>query len=846
MVKLYVGPIWTRFYGLAEYDIKQLTERLAFRPLNYYFTPRYQSGDWDGWIRLFYTKRGNHFTYTGLVPRILKIFKADNVDYEIIKEYSHNNVEIMDTQLSNITLRGYQLEIIETCKSKKRGIIKAATGAGKCFAKGTKILMYDGTTKNIENVIVGDLVMGMDSQPRTITSLSHGRELMYEIIPTKGDSYTVNASHILSLKYTNLGKNKKQIQGQIVDIGIQDYIRQSNSFKHITKGFRVGVEFPEQILPKYLSPYFLGLWLGDGRSNWCAISCPDKEVVDYLQHYSKIMGGTLYIDIDQRNTNSNSYRIKFLPRGKNKHLNSNPIINELRHFNLINNKHIPNIYKINNRHNRLQLLAGLIDTDGHLDKNCYEIITKFDALKDDILFLARSLGLAAYVKKCIKGIKSTDFKTEYWRIIISGDIDEIPVLIKRKKAQPRRQKKNVLVTGIAIKEKTIGNYYGFEIKEEDKHFLLSDFTVVHNTEIIIKLISDINLKSLIIVNRSTLFRQTVEKIKKRLGLRDSEINYIGDVKNYNSDNKITVATFQSLLTKDKETDKLLYEQVLKNTGIIIVDEAHHISANELGNLLKIANKTLYRFGFTATPEREDGYDMMIEAMIGPLIYDLPISKLIQMGFLSKPKIYFLRQEYDSGITNMKKHDNSKYIKATKAIFNQQQRNENMIKIAMKFAEKGKLVLISFAKVEHLNNVYKILKEMNTNFKIKKVTGKDTANTKEQTINKMKEREYDIVLATLFGEGVDVENLDVLINARASKSEIDVYQQVGRVVRLSPGKKPVVIDFLDYDPAIKDDKKKKLKDYFKSYSNKKIKLLKSEPEFEVEVIDTIEQIKELED
>lgn len=497
MVKLYAGSIWTRFYGLAEYDIKQLTERLAFRPLNYYFTPRYQSGDWDGWIRLFYNKHGNYFTYTGLVPRILKIFNADGVDYEIIKEYSHNNVEIIDTELSNITLRDYQKDIVQTCKSKKRGIIKAATGAGK-------------------------------------------------------------------------------------------------------------------------------------------------------------------------------------------------------------------------------------------------------------------------------------------------------------------------------------------------------------TEIFIKIISDINLKSLIIVNRSTLFRQTVEKVKKRLELRDSEINYIGDIKNYNPDNKITIATFQSLLTKDKETDKLLYEQLLKNTGIIIVDEAHHVSANELGNLLKIANKTLYRFGFTATPEREDGYDMMIEAMIGPRIYDISISTLIQMGYLSKPHIYFLRQEYTSGITDMKKHDNTKYIKATKAIFNQQQRNENMIKIAMKFAEKGKLVLISFAKVEHLNNVYKILKEMNTNFKIKKVTGKDTANTKEQTINKMKEREYDIVLATLFGEGVDVENLDVLINARASKSEIDVYQQVGRVVRLSPGKKPVVIDFLDYDPAIKDDKKKKLKDYFKSYSNKKIKLLKSEPEFEVEVIDTIDQIKELED
>lgn len=71
-----------------------------------------------------------------------------------------------------------------------------------CHAKGTKIVMFDGTLKNVEDIVVGDKVMGIDSTPRTVKELIRGRsERMFEVYQTNGMTYTVNAEHLLALKY---------------------------------------------------------------------------------------------------------------------------------------------------------------------------------------------------------------------------------------------------------------------------------------------------------------------------------------------------------------------------------------------------------------------------------------------------------------------------------------------------------------------------------------------------------------------------------------------------------------------------------------------------------------------
>lgn len=130
-------------------------------------------------------------------------------------------------------------------KEKHRKIVlQMATGSGKCLGKGTPVLMFNGTIKHVENVIVGDTLMGPDSLPRQVLSVCSGREMLYKVTPTKGDPYIVNESHILSLRTTGARVKHNEAyyeKDDIVNISIKDYFAETANFRHCMKGWRTGV-----------------------------------------------------------------------------------------------------------------------------------------------------------------------------------------------------------------------------------------------------------------------------------------------------------------------------------------------------------------------------------------------------------------------------------------------------------------------------------------------------------------------------------------------------------------------------------------------------------------------------
>lgn len=358
--------------------------------------------------------------------------------------------------------------------------IVAGSGVGKCFRAQTPILMFNGTIKSVEEIEVGDLVMGDDSTPRTVLKLVRGRDQMYDVIPKKGDKYTVNSHHVLSLKSasktiessnrcTNLRyHSSKWRDGDIFDIPLSDYLKQSKRFKSCMKGYRVGVAFPEA--PVKINPYILGIWLGDETSRLAEITTEDYEILNELWKASN----SLELSLIERGAKGNASTYAFVGTGEGNHL-----MKELRQYNLIQNKHVPQAYKANSREIRLQILAGLMDSDGSKSNNCFDFINKNKQLAKDVLFLARSLGLAAYMKPSFK--KCQGFAGDiYWRVTISGNTSEVPVRIPRKKCEPREQIKDVLSTGISVVPVGEDDYYGFETNGNHR-FLLGDFTVVHNS-----------------------------------------------------------------------------------------------------------------------------------------------------------------------------------------------------------------------------------------------------------------------------------------------------------------------------------------------------------------------------
>jgi hypothetical protein len=362
-----------------------------------------------------------------------------------------------------------------------------STGYGKCHGRDTPIIMYNGEIKMVQDIKVGDLIMGDDSTPRKILSLARGKERMYKIIQNIGDDYIVNESHILSLdmscptkiskyknrvnasyfdpdkimfqsktfNYENYGYDKEKTLLEAkkyidclpnidtrVDICIKDYMKLSKTNQRNLKGYKSRVDcWEDQLNKDDLDPYFIGLWLGDGATN-------SPEIT----------------------TDSH-------------------IINALRKYNMLNNKHIPSKYKVNTRENRLKLLAGLIDSDGYYHRGVYEILQKNTLLSKNIKFLCGSLGFRCVIKNVTKSCMYKNEKNPViYRITISGiNIHEIPVLLDRKKALVTTQNKNRLFTGIKIQKLDIDDYYGFSI-DGNHRYLLEDFTVTHNTLAMVTLV----------------------------------------------------------------------------------------------------------------------------------------------------------------------------------------------------------------------------------------------------------------------------------------------------------------------------------------------------------------------
>lgn len=339
------------------------------------------------------------------------------------------------------------------------------TGVGKCFGKDTKIKMYNGSWKYVQYVQEGDLVMGDDSTPRVVSGVTKGRDELFRITPVKGDPYIVNKAHILCLKHTSTGN--------IVEISVEDYLNQSVTFKRLHKQYRVAVDYPERPLESFLDPYYVGLWVGDGSMNSTGITTLDEEVYDYLVGLAEEYKCKLSAKKSTKRCPTYSL---VTDRGQPNH-----VLNELKSLGMHkqSEKIIPESYLRGSRETRLKLLAGLVDSDGSYYNNCFDFVTKYEKLADQVQELARSLGLWAHYKECEK---SSQYGTKgtYYRMCISGDTSIVPCLVERKKCHERLQIKDVKNTGITVEAIGEGDYYGFVV-DKNHRFLLEDFTVTHNT-----------------------------------------------------------------------------------------------------------------------------------------------------------------------------------------------------------------------------------------------------------------------------------------------------------------------------------------------------------------------------
>ncbi len=362
----------------------------------------------------------------------------------------------------------------------KRGFL--LWGPAGCHAKGTRVIMYDGTTKAVEDVRVGDLLMGPDSCPRKVLELRRGRDKMYRVTPTKGEPFIVNQNHILSLHPSGTGHAMRDR----FNISVNSFLNQSHDWQKRSKLYRSNlIEWPKSSHKLPIPPYILGAWLGDGHSHTASLTNMDQEIIHEWTQWLKSTGCDIH-EYHKTSSKANTYA-GVLPEGYDRigklkgaiHNKANQLLKDI---NVLCNKHIPHEYLTASRQERLELVAGLMDTDGHNAGGYYDFISKSRQLAYDVVFLCRSLGLAAYVVTAEKGCtyRGKHKIGQFWRVSISGNMHDVPCKLFRKQLAERKQIKNVLVTGFDLEELDVDDYYGF-ILNDDHLYLLDDFTVTHNS-----------------------------------------------------------------------------------------------------------------------------------------------------------------------------------------------------------------------------------------------------------------------------------------------------------------------------------------------------------------------------
>lgn len=348
-------------------------------------------------------------------------------------------------------------------------------GTGKCLSPEEPVIMFDGSTKVSKDLKVGDLLMGPDSTPRTVLSCNLGHGDMFEVVPNKGKHWKCNGHHILSLK-----KSRNPGKGKILHVSVYDWLDWSSTKKSDYKLWRTGVDFPPVKLPK-IDPYFIGCLLGArpiDEGVW--VTTIDPEIVETVHTVARRWG------LEVKKRDYVGHTVRYVLTTGNVGDDCNHLYQTLKSYGIevsCKNKRIPDIFKLGSREVRLHLLAGLIDTNGSYSRksNHYGYLSKSKALALDLIFVAQSLGLAAYCKPVKKTCTNNGVSGLYHRVSISGDLDIIPCKVERKRARERQHDKDVLCTGFTVRPVGSGDWFGITL-DGDHQFLLDDFTVTHNTQ----------------------------------------------------------------------------------------------------------------------------------------------------------------------------------------------------------------------------------------------------------------------------------------------------------------------------------------------------------------------------
>lgn len=394
--------------------------------------------------------------------------------------------------------------------------ITAPEGDGKTQIAGSKVMMVDGSWKNIEDVKVGDLVLSpqQDGSYRFSSVIQiHSRysNANYDIVrlnKRKKLLYVCSSNHELPINYRESYKKQgKEKEWKIKNITVEGYSKCAKSFKFNS------TTLTSFLIPKFMNrencliePYSLGVWLGDGHYSKSSLGITSNypKILEEISKTYPFMSIT-----NKQKTSAKTYNFSIM--GELGIL--------LRKYDLKDkgsgNKFIPKEALYSDAEYRTKLLAGLIDSDGFKSKTqSYSICTKSRQLAEDIFFLVYSLGGRGNSYKIKKGIKSTGFVGEYYNISFYLGNFNLPLKCTYK----IRNKKFFYLSANRVAIDAVPSnpamVYGFTLDSPSGWYITDNFCITHNSSLSIGigLGIDPNFKMF----RNVLFSPGVKVIREKI------------------------------------------------------------------------------------------------------------------------------------------------------------------------------------------------------------------------------------------------------------------------------------------------------------------------------------------
>ncbi len=433
-------------------------------------------------------------------------------------------------------------------------------------------------------------------------------------------------------------------------------------------------------------------------------------------------------------------------------------------------------------------------------------LKRLAAFKNPEFYRAQAMRLPTFNKPRV--ISCSD-ETEKYLCLPRGCEADLKELFKKLEINNRWIDKTNLGRKIDVEFKgKLWDEQTFVINELLKYEngVLSGTTAFGKTVVAIKLIAERKVNTLILVNRIQLLSQWKDSLEEFLNINESlpEINQdkkagrkrkrsvIGQIGGGKNDltGIIDVGVMQSLNRKGEVND------CVKNYGLVIIDECHHISAFSFEQILKSTNAK-YVYGLTATPTRKDGHHPIIFMQCGPIRYSDDAKKQAE----KRPFNHFIIPRFTPFKVPLDKIEKDITIQELYSeIVDNEMRNQLIVNDVVKCFESGRNCIVLTERTAHVDILTKKISEKV--FDVISLTGgmgrKETREILTKIVETPPDKQLTLVATGKYiGEGFDEPRLDTLFLAMPISWKGTLHQYAGRLHRLFENKKEVQIyDYVD--------------------------------------------------